>query len=139
MDRADWAEAAFAVFDRQAQRDEAAALAAEEALERRVAELMDEVACSDLEATVTNPIGRAVRDCQPVDEIAAEYMCLVDDSDECPEHYLRMAMVTAAAAFSAARHHGPLAAAESHRRAGIYLTKAIELACFRKAEEEAAR
>ena len=139
MDRPCWADAAFDAYDRQQARDEAAALAAEEAIERRVADLMDEIACSDLDATVTNAIsGSVTRDGQPVDAIG-EWLCGVDDGDESPERYFRMALASAAAAFSAKCRHGESAGAEISSRAGGYLWKALELACYRKAEHEAAQ
>lgn len=131
-----WAEHALAQHLAQEQRDEAAALAAEEAAEMAVADAMDDIACSDLSEEV-QPSGykQVIRGGQPVDDIAEWVFMGEDTHDEAVYHYVREAMRDAAIGFS--RRHSSDNGREHYAAAGQALAKALELACYARHEEKA--
>jgi hypothetical protein len=129
-----WAEYALGQHLAQEAADEAAADAHEKAMTDRVAELMDDIACSDLDAKVG---GTQFCGHQPVDDIGA-WMCGPDDGDsESPERLMREAMRAAAVAFSAA--HGRVTGGGRFDTAGQYLALALQAACYARAEQEASK
>jgi hypothetical protein len=129
-----WAEYALGQHLAQEAADEAAADAHNKAMTDRVADLMDDIACSDLDAKT-----RGTQFCggQPVDDIGA-WMCGPDDGDsESPERLMRQAMRAAAVAFSKAG--GRITGGDMYDAAGQYLAAAMQAACYARAEEEASK
>ena len=129
-----WAEYALGQHLAQEAADEAAADAHNKAMTDRVAELMDDIACSDLDAKVG---GTQFCGHQPVDDIGA-WMCGPDDGhSESAERLMREAMRCAAVAFSKAR--GRVTGSGTFAAAGQCLALALQAACYARAEEEASK